>query len=112
MWDWTNPWGLRLNVISKEDNTWLGVEMKVLPQSVYKEISLKFFTTLLGIPLTCGKVFYSITYLNLNHYIVFFFFFFEWLDSYGNDKIKIRTLVVLKKETKLCYWVTRLLAII
>ena len=55
----------------------LGVEMKVLPQSVYKEISLKFFTTLLGIPLTCGKVFYSITYLNLNHYIVFFFFFFE-----------------------------------
>ena len=57
-------------------------------RSVYKEISLKFFTTLLGIPLICGKVFYSTNYLNLHHYMgffFFFFFFFVWLVGYSNE---------------------------
>ena len=31
MWDWAKPWGLRLNAISEEDNTWLG-KHSFLPQ--------------------------------------------------------------------------------
>ena len=38
MWDWANLWGLRLNAISKEDNTQLGAEMKVLPQPPNKRV--------------------------------------------------------------------------